>query len=293
MAKDYYQILGVAKNASEGELKSAYRKLAREYHPDRHPGDKQAEERFKEVNEAYEVLSDPDKRKAYDRFGPQFEQYQRAGAGGANWGPGARVNVDDLDDLFGSGGFSDIFSSIFGGRTQTRRARGQNIEHPISIDLEEAFHGTRVTLEKDGKHLEVNIPRGVKSGSKVRVTGEGSPGAGGAPNGDLFLVVDVKPHARLMRDGDHLRAEQAVDLYTAILGGEVDVPTLEGTLSLKVPPETQDGRTFKLSGQGMPNLQNPKQRGDLLVKLHIHIPQNLTDRERQLFQELARLRSRR
>ncbi len=295
--KDYYKILGVPKNASESDIKRAYRKLAREHHPDRRPGDKKAEERFKDVNEAHEVLGDPDKRRKYDQLGAQYQQWQRMGGDprGFNWGQG-NVRVDNLDDLFG-GSFSDFFTSIFGGETSRgRRAgarmRGQDVEQNVEVSLEEAFHGARLTFNKNDKSLEVKIPAGVKTGSRVRVAGEGGSGIGGAPNGDLYVVVNVRPHDRFRREDDDLHLELPIDLYTAVLGGEAQVPTLAGVLSLKIPPETQDGRTFKLRGQGMPHLRDPKTRGDLLAKVHIRIPQNLTPEEKKLFAELARQRSR-
>ncbi len=295
--KDYYQILGVPKRASESEIKRAYRKLAREHHPDRHPGDKKAEDRLKEINEAYEVLGDPDKRRKYDQLGAQYQQWQRMGGDprGFNWGQGG-AGVEDLSDLFG-GGFSDFFTSIFGGepmrgRRAGVRLRGQDVEQHIEVSLEQAFHGAQVTFRKNGKNLEVKIPAGVKTGSKVRVAGEGGAGVSNAPNGDLYLVITVRPHDRFKREGDDLLLELPVDLYTAVLGGEVPVQTLDGMLSLKVPPETQDGRTFKLRGQGMPHLHDPQTRGDLLVKVHVRIPRNLSPEEKKLFTELARLRSR-
>ena len=291
-SKDYYTILGVPRTASESDIKRAYRKLAREHHPDRHPGNKKAEERFKEINEAYEVLGDADKRRKYDQFGSRFQDFERGGSGQ----PGS-VRFDDLNDLenmFG-GGFSDVFSSLFGGGTRTRRGagrmRGQDIEQNVEVSLEEAHHGAQVTFQKNGKSLDVKIPAGVKTGSKVRVAGEGRPGAGGAPNGDLFLIVNVRPHSRFKREGDDLLMDLPIDLYTAVLGGEAKVSTLDGTLSLKIPPETQDGRTIKLRGQGMPNLHDPQTRGDVLVKIRIRIPQNLSAEEKRLFMELARLRA--
>ena len=295
--KDYYKILGVPKNANESDIKRAYRKLAREHHPDRRPGDKKAEERFKDINEAHEVLGDPDKRRKYDQLGAQYQQWQRMGGDprGFNWGQG-NVRVDNLDDLF-CGSFSDFFTSIFGGETSRgRRAgarmRGQDVEQNVEVSLEEAFHGATLTFSKNGKSLEVKIPPGVKTGSRVRVAGEGGSGIGGAPNGDLYVVVNVRPHERFRREDDDLHLELPIDLYTAVLGGEAQVPTPAGVLSLKIPPETQNGRTFKLRGQGMPHLRDPKTRGDLLAKVHIRIPPNLTPEEKRLFSELARLRSR-
>jgi len=293
--KDYYKILGVPKAASEADIKRAYRKLARDHHPDRRPGDKKAEERFKEINEAYEVLGDAEKRRKYDQLGSRYQEWQRMGGDprGFNWGQG-NVRVEDLNDLFG-GEFSDFFTSIFGGdAARGRRAnmRGRDVEHNVDISLEEAFHGATLTFQKNGKDLEVKIPPGVKTGSRVRVAGEGGAGAGSGPKGDLYLVVNVRPHPRLKRDGDDLSLEAPIDLYTAVLGGEASVETIDGALSLKIPPETQDGRTFKLRGQGMPRLRDPKDRGDLFVKVHVRIPQHLSPEEKKLFSELARLRPR-
>jgi curved DNA-binding protein len=285
--KDYYNILGVPKTASESEIKRAYRKLARDNHPDRHSGDKTAEERFKAINEAYEVLGDAEKRRQYDRLGSRYQDWQRMGGGQG-------AHVEDLGDLFG-GGFSDFFSSIFGGQAaRGRRAnvRGRDIEQNVEVSLEEAFRGATLTFDKNGKNLEVKIPPGVKTGSKVRVAGEGGAGLGDAPSGDLYLKINVRPHRRFKREGDDLLLELPVDLYTAVLGGEVSVRTIDGTLSLKIPPETQSGRTFKLSGQGMPHLRDSQTRGDLLVKVHVRIPQNLSSEEKALFAKLARLRSR-
>ncbi len=310
--KDYYETLGVSKNADEKEIKRAYRRLAREFHPDVNPGDPKAEERFKEINEAYEVLSDPEKRAKYDRFGASWQQYQRMGGdpSGFDWSRwttggfpgGTRVEFGgDLGDLFGgdAGGFSDFFNALFGdmgmrsggfGRRSRAGMRGQDLEQPVRITLEEAFHGTRRLLEKEGRRLEVKIPRGVKDGSRIRIAGEGGHGSSGMPSGDLYLKVSVEPHAVFTRDGNNLRREIDLELYTAILGGEVQVDTLDGHVTLKVPPETQTGRTFRLRGKGMPKLRQPSQRGDLYVKVRVRLPQNLSDREKRLFRELADMR---
>lgn len=294
--KDYYKIIGVPKTATDAEIKRAYRKLAREHHPDRNPGNKKAEDRLKDINEAYEVLSDPEKRRKYDQLGSRYQEWQRMGGDprGFNWGQWTQggVRVDGLDDLF-SGGFSDFFTSIFGGASGGRRAgaRGQDIEQKIEVSLEEAYHGAKLTLQKNGKNLEVAVPAGVKTGSKIRVTGEGQTGLGNAPHGDLYLIVNVRDHSRFKREGDDLSLELPIDLYTAVLGGEANIPVLDGALSLKIPPETQDGRTFKLRGQGMPRLHDSQTRGDLLVKVHVRIPQHLSSEEKRLFSELARLRS--
>ncbi|MCR4408458.1 MAG: DnaJ domain-containing protein [Anaerolineae bacterium] len=313
--KDYYRILGVDKTADAKTIKQAYRRLARQYHPDVNPGNKAAEERFKEINEAYEVLSDPEKRKKYDQLGADYQRWQHMGGDprGFDWSQwfasgqpaGGRVRVEygDLGDLFGDlGGFSDFFQTIFGGmggRTQTSRTgsrtwayRGQDYEHSVEITLEEAFQGTQRVLEKEGgRRLTVKIPPGVKTGSKIRIAGEGGPGVGGGPQGDLFLQVKVLPHPTFERDGDDLRCEMPVDLYTALLGGEITVHTLDGDVKLKVPPETQSGQVFRLRGKGMPHLQDPKKRGDLYVKVQVRLPTKLTAKEKALVRELASLRN--
>jgi curved DNA-binding protein len=311
--KDYYKLLGVSKNADEKEIKRAYRKLAREFHPDVNPGDANAQERFKEINEAYEVLGDSEKRAKYDQFGASWQQYQNMGGapGGFDWSRwtgggfpgGTRVEFGgDLGDLFGggSGGFSDFFTALFGdagprsggfGRRGRGRMRGQDLEQPVEITLDEAFRGTHRLLEKGGRRLDVKIPRGVKTGARIRVAGEGGPGGSGMPTGDLYLKVTVAPHAVFTRDGDNLRRQIDLDLYTAVLGGEVRVGTLDGHVTLKVPPETQSGRTFRLRGMGMPKVKKPDQRGDLYVKVRVQLPQKLNEREKQLFRELANIRN--
>ena len=309
--KDYYKILGVDKNADEKEIKKAYRKLAREHHPDVNPGNKEAEARFKEANEAYEVLGDAEKRQKYDRLGANWNAYQGAGRdpSGFDWsqwttagagGPRVNVQYGDLNDLFsqGGGGFSEFFQSIFGGMGgpaarggayQPRPARGRDAEHPVDVTLEEAFNGTQRVLSIDNRRIEVKIPAGVRTGSKVRVAGEGYPGAAGGSAGDLFLVVQVLPHAAFERKGDDLQTETPISLYTAVLGGETTVATLTGKATLSIPAGTQPGQTFRLRGQGMPHLREPSQRGNLLVKVQVRLPKQLNDRQRQLFQELASL----
>ena len=303
--KDYYKTLGVDRNAEGKEIKKAYRKLARQYHPDVNPGDKAAEEHFKDINEAYEVLSDAEKRQKYDQLGSSWQQWQRTGRdpSGFDWSQwssgaqpgGVRVeyrDLGDLEDLLGRGGFSDFFQAIFGGMgaPQARPRRGQDYTQPVEITLEEAFQGTARMIQKDGRRLEVKIPPGVKTGSKVRVAGEGSPGIAGGTSGDLYLEVTVLPHSTFEREGDDLRCELPVSLYTAVLGGEVKVPTLSGDVMLNIPPESQGGRTFRLRGKGMPNLHNPQEHGDLYARLRIEIPQKLSQREKELFRELASLR---
>ncbi len=300
--KDYYQILGVPKNADEKEIKQAYRRLARKYHPDVNP-DKKAQEKFKEINEANDVLSDPAKRKKYDTLGAnwqQYEQYQRAGGQGPfQYGQYRTVTPEEFESMFGGGlgddlgGFSDFFRTFFGGdfgraRTQARARRGEDIEQPVEISLEEAFGGTTRMVQKDGRRLEVKIPPGVKTGSKVRFAGEGMPGTAGA--GDLYLRIQVAEHPGFERRGDDLFAEVPVDLYTAILGGEIQVTTPKGKVILRIPPETQSGKTFRLGGQGMPKIDDPKSFGDMYAKVRVVLPEHLTDEERELFEKLAKMR---
>jgi len=315
--KDYYKVLDVDKNATQKEIKSAYRKLAREHHPDVNPDDPDAQERFKDINEAYQVLGDPEKRKKYDQLGANWRQWERMGGrpDDFNWQRwaagqgGQRVHVryagpDDVDSIFGGlGGFSDFFEQIFGGmgglrstpdaggrRQPAQSYRGQDIEQPVEITLEEAFHGTKRLFQMNGHRIEASIPRGVKTGSKVRIRGKGMPGGAGAPSGDLYLKVRVKSHPIFERKGADLHVDMEVPLYTALLGGEVRVPTLTGDLILTVPPETQNGQAFRLAGQGMPKLRNPKERGDLIARADIKLPKDLTDQEKELFCQLAALR---
>ncbi len=320
--KDYYKVLGVEKTADQKEIKKVYRRLARQFHPDVNPGDKAAESRFKEINEAYEVLSDPEKRRKYDELGQNYQRWQQTGGqpSGFDWGQyaaqgrpagqwsGTRVDYNDINDLFGNSGFSDFFETLFGGaaqgggaaRTRTRApqapVRGRDLEQTVDVTLEEAFHGAQRLMEVDGRRLEVKIPAGVKTGSRVRVAGEGMPGGGGRPagqKGDLYLRINVLPNPTFERRDDHpddLYCEVTTDLFTALLGGEVRVPTLTGTVSLRIPPGSQSGRTFRLSGQGMPRLRTPNERGDLFAKLRVKLPENLSEQEQQLVQDWARLR---
>jgi curved DNA-binding protein len=296
--KDYYRVLGVERNADEKAIKRAYRKLAVRFHPDKNPGDKEAEERFKEINEAYEVLGDAAKRAKYDQLGASYDAWQRMGGrpGGFDWtqwmgeSPGGiHVEVGDLDDLFG-GGFSDFFQTIFGGTAGARgpagraRSRGRDLEQPVAISLQEAFSGTTRELRRNGRKLEVRIPPGARSGTRVRVSGQGEAG------GDLFLLIDVAPDPRFTRDGDDLHTQVDVDLYTAVLGGEIEVPTPGGQVVLTIPAGSQPGATFRLKGRGLPGLQQPARKGDLFAHLQIQLPRSLSAEEKDLFQKLASLR---
>ncbi|RME08128.1 MAG: J domain-containing protein [Anaerolineae bacterium] len=314
--KDYYKILGVDRNASQDDIKRAFRRLARKYHPDMNKDDPSAEEKFKEINEAYEVLSDPEKRQKYDQFGIHWQQFARAGGRPEdfNWDawrtqPGGfytrRVTPEEMEQLFGSmgglGGFSDFFETLFGGfgrggtdftRQRVRRPqRGRDAEHTVQITLEEAHRGTsRILQWEDGRKIEARIPPGVKTGSKVRLRGQGGRGVMGGERGDLYLKIEVLPHPLFTREGDNLRTTVPVSLYDAILGGEVEVAAIDRRVKLKIPPGTQNGQIFRLRGLGMPNVRNPKKFGDLLVKVNVILPKDLTPKERQLFEQLRSLR---
>jgi curved DNA-binding protein len=322
--KDYYKTLGVERNASKEDIKKAFRRLARKYHPDMNKEDKNAEERFKEINEANEVLSDPEKRQKYDQFGVHWQQYERAGGRPEdfNWdswrspyGGGTQtrqVSQEELEKIFGNlggmggtggmGGFSDFFETLFGGRGRSRGAgfggqpvrtnrRGRDAEHTVEITLEEAQRGTQRVLEwEDGRKIEAKIPPGVKTGSKIRLRGQGGRGELGGQSGDLFLKIKVLPHPLFQREGDNLRTSVPVGLYDALLGGEVDVAAIDRRVKLKIPPETDNGKVFRLAGLGMPSLRNPEKTGDLLVKVDVILPKKLTKEEKQRFHELRRLR---
>jgi DnaJ-class molecular chaperone len=332
--KDYYKILGVARGANADEIKKAFRKLARKYHPDVNPGDKKAEEKFKEINEAYEVLSDPDKRRKYDTLGPNWaDQF------GPNFGAGTRrtYSYGGRSSPFGGfdpsgSSFSDFFETLFGrgspmggtgarnSYTDMRRRAGDDIEQPVEVTLEEAYAGATRTFNIQStevcptcqgtgetgnrlcttcsgqgsiprtKRIQVKIPAGVDNGSKVRVAGEGQPGIGGGPRGDLYLVISVKADPLFERKGDDLHTDVDVELVKAILGGEVTVPMPDGRkLLLTIPAETQNGRVFRLAGKGMPHLRG-EGSGNLYARVKVVLPMNLSSEERGLFERLARSR---
>jgi DnaJ-class molecular chaperone len=322
--KDYYATLGVQKSATEKEIKQAFRKLARKHHPDVNPGDKAAEAKFKEINEANEVLSDPDKRRKYDELGANWRAYEQAGAGGAG-GPGAQgawnVNVgggapggfrtmtpEEMNAMFSDGDpFSDFFHTFFGGaagpgqdeggrrgRSRARGARqGRDVEQEIELSLTDAFQGAtrRLAIKHDGhaRTVDVRIPPGVGDGSRVRIAGEGEIGSGGAKSGDLYLRVRLAPHPQFDRKGTDLYTTVHIPLTTAVLGGEAEVPTLAGkTLRLKVPATTQNGQTFRLKGHGMPTTNRPES-GDLYARVEVQLPKALTPEQRTHFEALAAL----
>lgn len=309
--RDYYKILGVTRSASEKEIKQAYRRLARKYHPDVNPGDKAAEQKLKEFNEAYEVLGNKDKRVKYDKLGSSWYQHQQHGGDprGFDWSqwssggyPGTGgSDFGDLSSIFGGGsGFSDFFNSMFGGmggnpgpgyhpgRTPVGAQR-KNIAREATITLEEAARGTTRLLKNDTRTLEIKIPKGAKTGTRVRISGEGAAGVDGQ-RGHLYITVKVKHHDQIERRGDDLHMEHPLDLYAAVLGGKASVPTLTGVVELNIPPESQSGQKFRLRGQGMPKLRKPSQRGDLYVQIQIQAPTNLSADERILFERLEKLR---
>ncbi len=301
--RDYYRTLGVPRNATEKEIKQAYRELARRYHPDMNPGDKEAENRFKEINEAYEVLSDREKRARYDQIGPNW---QRSNAN-FDWGRWASSNSGGNRrssrvqyDSSGSGGiFSDFFNAVFGdgGRNQTRSQkkpiRGRDVEVTVTISMEEAFRGTtRKISNGDGRHqFTAHIPPGAHEGTKVRFASQGKSGFAGGEHGDLYVVVSINEHPIFERDGDDLYMDLKLDLFTAVLGGEVRVPVLSGDIMLRIPPGTQSGQRIRLQNKGMPQLRNPKQRGDLYVRPLIQIPTELNDTEIRMFEQLRDIHS--
>jgi curved DNA-binding protein len=302
--KDYYAVLGVPKTASDADIKKAYRKLARQFHPDLNPGDKTAETRFKEVNEANEVLGDPESRKKYDELGANWRMYENAPPpppGGHGRTHTRTMTPEEMEDLFGDSGFSDFFTTFFGGgagprggRPSARPPRGRDIEQPLSLTLEEAFSGATRHLEtqRNGKphHVEVRIPAGVREGSRVKVRGEGEPGRNGQPNGDLYLVVRLQAHPRFERRGQDLHTRLAIPVPTAVLGGDVAITTLAGTsLRLRIPELTPSGRTFRLKGHGLPTPREPETKGDLFVTVDLQIPATLTPEVREHYKALEKL----
>lgn len=297
--KDYYKILGVNRTANQDEIRRTYRKLAMEHHPDRNPGNKAAEERFKEINEAYQVLSDEKKRAHYDQLGASYSSWQSNGMpGNFNWdqwytrpAQGGRVAYgDDLNDLFGNSAFSEFFSAIFGNRSSMgaaqagRGSRPARYEQPVTISLDEAYHSAMRILQSDERRVQVKIPAGARTGTKVRV-----PGAG--PNGgDLYLRISVADDPRFERRGNDLYVQADLDVFTAILGGEAEVQTMNGKVALNIPPGTQPEQVFRLAGRGMPQLSKNQEPGDLYVRVKVRMPKNLSPRQRELLTEAARLK---
>ncbi len=308
---DYYKILGVSKNATEEEIKKAYKKLARKYHPDLNPGDKEAEKKFKEINEAYQVLGNAENRKKYDKYGENWkhaDEFEKAGYGGFGGQGNVHFNMNDLGDLFGgaggkrtggSSGFSDFFEFLFGGGgganfTNAGRGmkfKGDDLAAELHLNLTDILETHKRTLEINGKKIKLKIPAGVEDGQKIRIKGHGGPGINGGPNGDLYITFRVDNNTDFVRKGADLYKNVDLDLYTAVLGGEVLIPTIDGKkVKVKVKPGTQNETKIKLKGKGLPVYKNETKRGDLYVTYKIKIPEKLSSKERKLFEELAKLR---
>lgn len=303
---DYYKTLGVAKNASTEDIKKAYRKLARKYHPDVNPNDKEANKKFQQINEANEVLSDADKRKKYDQYGENWkhadqyeqarQQQQQQGRGG--FGGGGFGNFGGGEYTYSSGdegGFSDFFESLFGGARGGRRSqakyRGQDYNAELNLSLTDAFTTHKQTITINGKNVRITIPAGVENGQQIKLKGYGSPGANGGPNGDLIITFVIKNDTNLKREGNNLYKDEDLDLYTAVLGGEKTIDTLSGKIKLKVTAETQNGTRVRLKGKGFPVYKKEGQFGDLYVTWNVKLPTNLTQKQKELFTELSKLSS--
>jgi curved DNA-binding protein len=312
--KDYYEILGVTPTADKKAIQQAFRQLARKYHPDLNPGNKETEEKFKTINEAYQVLSDVEQRKKYDELRTQYQQWQQTGRGQQdfdwqNWSaqPSKEENVqygnaEDMEDLYGNTSpYSDFFTNIFGQTprsTNSRRRssslkprRGRDIEYEIDLTLQEAFKGTDRLLEIDRHRIQAHIPMGVRTGSRVRLAGQGEPGYNNGPAGDLYLLINILPNNVFEREGDNLHMEVPVDIFTAVVGGETNVSTLDRPLTLKIPPRTNAMQSFRLRGKGMPHLGDPKTRGDLFARIKLVLPDALTDQEINSIRELVSSRA--
>jgi curved DNA-binding protein len=290
---DYYKILGVDKNATPKEIKSAYRKLARKLHPDLNPNDKDAKRKFQEVNEANEVLSDPEKRKKYDQFGENWkhadeyknaQQYQEQAS--ASQGQSYQRSQDE-------GEFSDFFESLFGGfsgagRSRQVKFRGEDFNAELHLELADAYETHQRTLNVNNKKIRITVPAGIENGQTIKIAGHGGQGMNGGPNGDLYITFIIANHPHFRRLGNDLYATAGLDLYTAVLGGEMTINTLDGKVKLKVKPETQNGSKIKLKGKGFPVYKSKGQFGDLYVTYMIRIPTDLTEREKELFYELSK-----
>jgi curved DNA-binding protein len=293
---DYYKILGIDKNATTEDIKKAYRKLARQYHPDLNPNDKEAHKKFQQINEANEVLSDPEKRKKYDRYGKdwqhadQFEQArqsQRSQRGG-QW----EQTFSGAD--FDEGGFSDFFESMFGstgGRSRGRQTkfRGEDYNATLSLNLTDAYTTHQQTFTINGKNIRITIPAGVDNGQKIKIKEHGGPGVNGGPNGDLYITFEIVNNTKFKRSRNDLHTTIDIDLYTAILGGEITIDTLSGKIKLKVNPETQNGTRIRLKGKGFPVYKNEGQFGDMFVTYNVKLPTNLTEKQKELFRQLSKL----
>jgi curved DNA-binding protein len=291
---DYYKVLGVDKNATQDDIKKAYRKLARKLHPDLNPNDKEAHKKFQQINEANEVLSDPEKRKKYDQYGKDWqhaEQFEQARQ--SQQRPGFERETFSGD--FGEGEFSDFFTSMFGdmggGRfrqTQTR-FRGEDYHAELQLNLADVYKTHQQVLTVNNKNIRITIPAGVENGQRIRIKGHGGPGINGGPTGDLYITFHIINNTKFKRDGNDLHTTVEIDLYTAVLGGEIIVDTLDGKVKLKVKPGTQNGSRIKLNGKGFPAYKKEGEFGDMVLTFHVKIPTNLTERQKELFEQLAKL----
>ncbi len=294
--KDYYKILGVDKNASQDAIKKKYRELANKFHPDKNPGNKEAENRFKEISEAYEVLKDADKRKRYDNLGSNWDRYRQTGSrpGDFNWSEWSGQSGQTGD--FGTGKMSDFFERFFGGGFGQKRnyqqapKRGDDYQLNVDLTLEEAYKGASRLLNVNGEKMDIKFKPGITTGQTLKISGKGLAGRNGGPNGDLLITVNIEPHSKFTRNGDDLNMEITIDLFKALLGGSVTLTAPGGTVKIKIQPETQPGKILRLKGQGMPKYQSPDQKGDLYVKINLKLPVNLSNEEKELFKQIKALR---
>jgi curved DNA-binding protein len=300
---DYYKILDVTKSATEAEIKKAYRKLARKYHPDLNPNDKEAEKKFKEINEANEVLSNPENRKKYDKYGKDWkhaDEFEKAGYDPNQQQYSRQQQQGSSQDFSGFGGdfsgsdFSDFFNSMYGGGRSSRsqsKYRGQDFNAELQLDLASAYTTHKQSLTVNGKNIRITIPAGVENGQIIKIPGHGGPGANGGPNGDLYITFNIENNSDFKREGNNLYSDVDLDLYTAILGGETFVNTFDGKVKVKVPTETQTGTKVKLKGKGFPVYKKENQFGDLYITYNVKTPTKLSQKEKELFEELAKIRN--
>lgn len=295
---DYYKVLGITKTASEKEIKSAYRKLARKYHPDLNPDNKEAEKKFKEINEANEVLSNPDNRKKYDKYGKDWqhgEEFEKAQQQHRHRQQQQQSQQQYGQQTFSEQEYSDFFETMFGGRHSSSRQgqypkfKGQDYHSELHLDLKDVYSKRQQLLNVDNKNIRLTIPAGVEHGQVIKIKGKGGPGMNGGPNGDLYIKFVIDNTTTFIRDGNNLLTDIELDLYTAILGGDITVDTFDGKVKLKVAPETQNESKVKLKGKGFPVYKKEGHFGDLIITFHIQMPTNLSPKERELFQQLQKL----
>ena len=304
--KDYYKVMGVAKTATADEIKKAFRKLAVKHHPDKNPGDKKAEEKFKEITEANEVLSDPVKRKKYDELGENWQQYEQQQANGGNFygqQRGRQQGGFNVEDFGGEGGFSDFFESIFGSggfgggfggggsKKSNRPAKGHDLQTEMDISLEEAFNGGPKQISLNGQLLKLTLQPGIKEGQIIRLKGKGAEGFGGGSTGDLLITIHIAKHPRYEIKGNDIYFDQPVDIYKAVLGGKIAVQLIDKQIMMDIPAGTDSGKKFRLKGMGMRRFEKPETRGDAYVRIQIGVPKSLTQKEKDLFEHLAKVRA--